>query len=190
MNTPDLAVRALIVKTVANLTDAAKDARKKDLEAVMSNGERHYGYDPYDPDVELGYVLRNKTKGSAAVSDRGAFTAWMAATYPDKVKTVATITDLNAAVEVLQKYAPDLVEMVVVVQPWAENEVLLATVSAKEPCGPGKELDVPGITYTAPKPGAVTVNPSPDAPAAVADMLQRGRINLHTGEVLALEAAP
>jgi hypothetical protein len=189
MNTPDLAVRALIVKVVANLTDAAKDARKKDLEEVMSNGERHYGYDPDNPDVELGYVLRTKPKGSAAVTDREKFTAWMAETYPEQVKTMATITDLAAAVEVLREHAPSLLTMETVVQPWAESAVLLFTIAAKQPCGPSKELDVPGIGYKPPKPGTVTVNPSPGAAAVVADLLSRGRIDLPTGEVLALESS-
>ena len=190
MNTRDLALRAIVVKYIADVTKSAIAARREDLADAMANGDRVSVTDPEDPEVSLGKVWRTETKGGGVVTDREKFTAWMAQTYPDRVETVATVTNLQAAVEVLQRHAPHLVATTTVVSPWAENEVLLATGSAKQACGPGGELDVPGVDYEAPGDGVVTVKLSPDAPAAIARMWRDGRIDLNTGEVLALEAAP
>lgn len=182
----DLAARALVTKCVADVAADAIRARRTELADALTNGDRIQVSAPDDPELDLGMVLRTKPKGSASITDQAAFTAWMAAAYPDRVERAATVVDPAAAIEVLSEHAPHLVALTAVVAPWAESEVLTCTTRAKEPCGPGGELDVPGVTYEPPRPGVVTVKLSEDGPAVIEQLWREGRIDLTSGEVRAL----
>lgn len=188
MSVRDTAQRALITKCVADVADASIAARRQELDQELAEGEKHTVKVPGSPDLKLGQVWKSDPSGSAVVTDRAKFTVWHLDTYPERVKAVETITDLKAAVEVLREHAPDLLSTESVVEPWAEKEILLLTAKHKQPRGPGGELDVPGVAYEPPKAGVVTVKLSEDAPAAIGQLWREGRIDLITGEVLALEA--
>lgn len=190
MSTRDLAMRALVVKHLANVTAAAIGSRRKDLGEELANGDRVNVSAPDEPDVELGHVLRTRPKGTAGITDRAAFTAWMADRYPDHVETVSQIEPGREAdaMAILADVAPDLVRSVPAVCDWAEAEVLRCTEKAKQACGPGRELDVPGVAYEPPKPGTVTVNLASDGPAVIEQLWREGRIDLTSGEVRALPA--
>lgn len=190
MTSRDLALRALVVKHLADVTGAAIKQHRAELAGEMTNGDRINVTDPASPDVDLGHVLRTKPKGNALIIDRAAFVKWMSVNYPDRVQVVIDLPqrNLGEAVEVLYQHAPHLLEETPTVLPWAENEVLACTERAKEPCGPGGELDIPGVTYEPPRPGAITIKLSADAPEAIERMWLEGRINLHTGEIRALPA--
>jgi hypothetical protein len=190
MTTRDLALRALVVKHIADITAAAIKQHRTELAGEMTNGDRINVTDPTSPDVDLGHVLRTKPRGNVLVTDRDAFVKWMGVNYPDRVQVVITLPqrNLGEAIEVLYQHAPHLIEETPTVLSWAENEVLVCTERAKEPCGPGGELDIPGVTYEPPRPGAITIKLSEDAPAAIERMWRQGRINLHTGEIRALPA--
>jgi hypothetical protein len=140
---------------------------------------------PLHPDLDLGHVLRTKSKGSAVVTDRHAFTKWMATNYLERVQDVTTIStaNLGEAIQILREHTPHVLVKVATVTDWAEAEVLKVTERAKEPCGPGGELDIPGIGYVPPGPGAVTVRLSNDGPAAIDQLWREGRIDLTSGEV-------
>jgi hypothetical protein len=185
-----LALRALIVKHIADVTATAIGDRRKDLAAELVNGDRINVSAPDDPDLDMGHVLRTRPKGTAGITDREAFTDWMAKQYPDHVQTVQRITPGREAdaLAILADVAPDLVTSTTEVCDWAQAEVLRCTVKARQACGPGRELDVPGVAYEPPKPGAVTVNLSADGPEAIEELWRQGRIDLTTGEVLALPA--
>lgn len=191
MNVRDLALRALVTKYVADITAVAIKARRAELAEEMTSGDRVKVTEPDRPDISLGHVLRTDPKGSAAVTDRTAFTSWMNSAYPGRVSTVITLpTDRDLiikAVEILYDHAPQLLSETLTVEPWAESEVLKCTERAKESCGPGGELDIPGITYRPPGDGVVTVKLSDDAPAAIERLWREGRIDLQSGQVRALE---
>jgi hypothetical protein len=191
MTARDLALRALVTKHVADIAAIAIKTSRAELADEMVNGDRINVTDPDDRGVDLGHVLRTKPRGTAVITDRVAFTTWMAATYPGRVQAVITLpTDsdrITAAVEVLYEHARYLLSEALVIEKWAENEVLKCTERAKEPCGPGGELDVPGIAYEPPGAGVVTVKLSDDAPAAIERLWREGRIDLQSGQVLELE---
>jgi hypothetical protein len=187
----DLALRALVVKYVADVATAAIKDRRAALADELANGDRVSVTAPDQPDLDLGCVLRTKPKGSAAVTDRHAFAKWMVTNYPERVQDVTAISTahLGEAIQILREHAPYVLVEVATVTDWAEAEVLKVTERAKEPCGPGGELDVPGIGYVPPGPGVVTVRLSEDGPAAIEQLWREGRIDLISGEVLALPAA-
>lgn len=184
MSVRDLAQRAIVMKHIADVTAGEIANRRKELAEEMANGDRTNVSDPEDSSTDLGYVLRTKTKGSATVSDRDKFTAWVAEAYPDRIKYIPTIADLTAAVEVLQEHAPHLLDVKTAVEPWAEHEILLLTAKAKQPCGPGGEVGVPGVIYEPPKSGTINVKVSEEAPEVFGRLWRQGRIDLHTGEIL------
>jgi hypothetical protein len=187
----DLALRALIVKYVADVATVAFKERRAALADELANGDRVSVAAPDHPDLDLGHVLRTQPKGSAVVTDPYAFAKWMATNYPERVQDVTTIptTNLVEAILILREHAPYVLVDIATVMDWAEAEVLKLTVRAKEPCGPGGELDIPGIGYEPPGPGVVTVRLSNDGPAAIERLWREGRIDITSGEVLALPAA-
>ena len=189
MSARDLALQALIVKHVCDVTTAAIKERRAALADEMTNGDRVGVTAPGEPDVEIGLVYRTKPKPTAAVTDRAAFTAWMSQHYPDNVESAARLTgDWSEIFAVLERHAPHLLDRYTAVRDWAEEEVLHLTVRAKQACGPGGELDIPGVAYEPPGPGTVTVKLSEDGPAVIEQLWREGRIDLRTGEVLALPA--
>jgi hypothetical protein len=187
----DLALRALVVKYVADVATAAIKERRAALADELANGDQVNVTAPDHADLDLGYVLRTKPKGSAIVTDRHAFAKWMTTNYPERVQDVTTIptTNLGEAITILREHAPYVLVEVATVMDWAEAEVLKVTERAKEPCGPGGELDIPGIGYIPPGSGVVMVKLSDDGPAAIERLWREGRIDLTSGEVLALPAA-
>lgn len=190
MNPRELAQQALIVKCVNDLTNDALKTRRTDLADTLANGDRVNVTSPDDPNVDIGMVYRTKPKGTPAVTDQAQFTKWMLDNYPDRVQQIPTIKpgDIGEAVVVLRRHAPHLVTTTPTVMDWAVNEVLKLTEQARQACGPGGELDVPGVAYEPPKPGAVTVKLSDDGPAVIERLWRTGRINFTTGEVRALPA--
>ena len=189
MSTRDLALQALVIKHVCDTTTAAIKERRAALADELANGDRVGVTAPGEPDVEVGLVYRTKPKATAAVTDRPAFTAWMAERYPDNVEpTARLIGDWSEIFAVLEQHAPHLLDRHIAVRDWAEEEVLHLTVRAKQACGPGGELDIPGVAYEPPGPGTVTVKLSDDGPAVIEQLWREGRIDLRTGEVLALSA--
>lgn len=193
MSTRDLALAALVTKCIADLATAAVQDRRAELAAEMAAGDRVGVTAPGQPDVKVGIVYRTEPKGTGVVTDRAAFTKWMTDTYPGRVQVVVTLPrdpdKIAAAVEVLYRHAPHLLSELPVVEPWAENEVLACTARAREACGPGGELDIPGIAYEPPGPGVVTVKLSGDGPAVIEALWCEGRIDLRTGHILELETS-
>lgn len=188
MSTRDLALRTLVIKHVADVAKAAIAQHRDDLATELANGDRIAVTAPDNPALEIGKVWRTTPKGTAHVTDQAALVAWMAEHYPDHTITVERVPDDRwpAALDVLRHHAPHLLETVTTLPGWAEAEVLGLTVRARQACGPGGELDVPGVAYEPPGDGTVTVRLSDDAPTEIERLWRDGRIDLRTGEVLAL----
>lgn len=190
MSARDLALRALVTKHVADIATAAIKARRAELGDEMASGDRIGVTAPDEPELEVGMVYRTKPTGTATVTDRAAFTNWMASNYPDRVQVISSIERrwMGEAIKALADVAEHLITETPVVEPWAESEVLKLTEKARQACGPGGETDIPGVTYEPPKPGVVTVKLSDDGPAVIEQLWREGRIDLQSGEVLALPA--
>jgi hypothetical protein len=192
VNTRDLALRALVTKCVADVAANAIRERRTELAEALTNGDRINVSAPDDAVTDLGHVLRTKPKGVAVVTDVAALTKWMTVNYPDRVQNVTTIppSNLGKAIQILRECAPYILADVTTIMDWAESEILKCTVKAKAPCGPGGELDIPGVTYQPPGPGVITVRLSDDGPAEIERLWRAGRVDLTSGEVYELEAGP
>lgn len=192
MSTRDLARRALIAQVIANEVTAAAKEYRKPLEAEVSNADRVNVTSPVDEDVKLGMVYRTDTKASATVTDELAFLDWHEENHPDRVETEWVIdTDrMPEVIDALHLHAPNLLVEKHTVKDWAREEVLKATVKAREPVGPHGELDgqSPPVVYHPPKLGALTVKPSSEAADHIRELWAQGRIDLATGTIRELES--
>ena len=184
----DAAQRALVMKYLAELTAAGVKEQREQLAGLMMNGDRVGVPDPGGTGSELGIVVRSKPQPSAVVVDRVKFAGWMAEHYPGRVHTVVSLPEenLEAAIQVLHSSAPELLDEELMVEDWAESEVLACTVRAGEPCGPGGELDVPGVVFQPAGEGTVQVRLGADAPRMIEELWRTGRIDLVSGNVLEL----
>lgn len=185
----ELVLRALVVKHLADTAAVAYRTHKAALADELLNGDHINAADPDSSGVAIGQVYRTKPTGTAVITDRAALTAWMAERYPDRVHAIGSITDLDAVLAVLREHAPHLVETETVITDWAENEVVKLTEEARQPCGPGRELDVPGVVYQPPGLGTVTGKLAEDGPGVIARLWREGRIRMESGEILALPGA-
>lgn len=187
MTLRDIARQAIIMAAIATRAAKVKNACRAELADDMVSGDKLVAVDPDHPELVLGEVLRTKPSGTAQIVDRAAFTKWMAATYPEQTTTVPELPeqqrDRERAFRILREHAPELVVDVTTVVPGAESHVLRRTVEAREACGPGGELGIPGVVYVPPGDGEVRVSPSKDALAAIERMWREGRIDLNTGEL-------
>lgn len=180
-----LALQALIVKHVNDVTSKVLKQRREGLTTELGNGDRISVASPDSSETVIGMVYRTKPSGSARVTDKVAFTAWMRENHPLNVEIVHQIaTDRwDEAVKILETFAPDLLTSEPMVSSWAEKEVLELTVRARRPCGPQGELDLPGVLYEPPSGGTVTVRLSEEGPAEIERLWRDGRVDLATGAV-------
>jgi hypothetical protein len=192
MTPRDIARQAVIMGAIASRAAKVKNACRTELADGMINGDKLVAVDPDHSELVLGEVLRTKPSGTAQIVDRAAFTKWMATVYPEQTTTVPELPerqrDRDRAFRVIREHAPELVIDVTTVVPGAESHVLRATVEAREACGPGGELGIPGVVYVPPGDGEIRVSPSPDALAAIERLWREGQIDLNTGELLEIES--
>lgn len=188
----ELAQKAIVMAVLADMIGKQKDAYKRALDPELESGDRVGVPDPTDPDVRLGMVYRTEGKASAVVTDEGSFLLWHMANHPDRVETVLhpDVARSPEVAEVLARHAPDLLVPQSTVADWAREEVLKATVKAREPVGPHGELDdqAPPVRYVPARKGVITVKPDADAGEVIGKLWAQGRIDISTGEILELES--
>ena len=190
VSTYDLVLRAVILKYIADASAKLIAKQREVLDETMNEGDRTNVSDPDDPKVRLGYALKtDPKKGRGVVTDVDELTVWMAGHHPDRVHDKTSIADHGAALRILAEHAPHLLHTETVIADWALSEVLTLTEQARQPCGPEGELDIPGVVYEPPKPGVVSVKVDESAPEVIGRLWREGRINLETGNLLALESS-
>lgn len=182
------ALNATIAARIIERASEVKAAGRRNLEDHLRSGDRMTVVSSLDA-IELGMVYRTKPKASAVVSDMPTLVAWHAQHYPERLTTRNEIRDgaHDEAMAVLTEHAPHLLTSRMVLPDWALGEVRHATVAAKQACGPGGELDMPGVVFEPPGDGSVVVKPGPDADEAIAALWRAGRIG-EDGHLLALPA--
>jgi hypothetical protein len=185
--------RALVMQVIANEVQAAAKEARKPLEDAIGNADRTNVASPVDPEVPLGMAYRTQTTAKASVTDELAFLDWHEDNHPDRVDSEWVIdTDrMPEVIDALHLHAPNLLVEKHAVKDWAREEVLKATVKAREPVGPHGELDdlAPPVVYHPPKQGALTLKPSAEAADHIRELWAQGRIDLATGTIMELEAS-
>lgn len=183
MSVSDTALRLIALAELKKAVTSADKAARADT--GLGRGDRKTVRHPLDAGVKLGTVTMTDPAKSARVVDDEAFAEWMQRHYPDRCRKETRITGPAAQViEVLRRHAPHLLDEVVEVADWGTAEVLRASEKAGEPCGPGGELDVPGIAVSE-QTSTVQVRPTADAASAIAELWRSGALDLD-GTVRAL----
>lgn len=94
----DLATRLLAVKVVKEWLAKEERELRDGLAAGLMVGERVPGaLDPADEDTLLGFVQLTKGRESVSVTDREAFTEWVAEHCPSEIVAVPAREDVRAS---------------------------------------------------------------------------------------------
>ncbi len=94
----DLAARILAVRVVKDWLAKEERDLKDSLTAGLMVGERVPGaLDPADPDTLLGFVQLTKGRESVTVTDREAFTEWVAEHAPGELVTIPAREDVRSS---------------------------------------------------------------------------------------------
>lgn len=144
------ALQAAIIKVLADKVTAANELSKAAVLTELDPGDR---LNATHDGRSVATVSVAKGRTTAKVTDEDRFARWVNDHYPSEVehKPVVRGSFVNAVLEQSKK--------------------------AGEPCGPGGELDVPGIEVGAGDP-YVTIRPAADAEQIVGDMFRAGRIDV------------
>ncbi|MFC0546899.1 hypothetical protein [Kutzneria chonburiensis] len=172
-----LALAMVVLKFVADkINPAVRELRAK-AGAALDARDRVTALGPGGE--VLGTITKSAPKPVAEVTDVEAFTAWMDAHWPDRVEHGATIVPsmMDTAIAALRTYAPHVLRHHQAVLPWALAEVLRTSEAAKQPVGPGGELDVPGVTVTTAT-GTVSTRIDAEALPVLAELLASGKVRL------------
>lgn len=141
---------AVVCRIIGDRAKAGAGMARTALLDNIRTGETAAAFAP-DGETLLGKGTIAKGSVRVSVTSPGALVAWVAENYPT---------------EIVQAIAPAF-----------EAKILAASKTAGEPCGPGGELDVPGIEVTT-GPPSPRITPTADADEWVADMLTRAGIQL------------
>lgn len=162
----DLA-KGMLALTYAQLRiKKSLDALRKEAKGCMTPTERV----PLVIDGDLvGAITKEKKEKHAYVSDELAYREWMQANYRENVVSFSFIEDVPKAIEVLEKYAPNLVHTRLQVAESVTADILRASEKAGAPVGPGKEADIPGIRVESPE-GTVKALITRDSEVALAHL--------------------
>lgn len=111
-------LRAAVLKVLAERVLAAKKDAGDEAKDSMRVGDR---LNPELDGVRIASVTKAKGRSTTTVrvTDEAALTAWVAQHYPDKI-----VRSVDRSLR---------------------ETILYSSKSAGEPCGPGGELDVPGL---------------------------------------------
>lgn len=174
----DHLLRLAAIGLLRDRAKAAYDTVRAEAEKKMKRSDRLSVWTP-DEKVYLGAVSKTNPEKTAGVGDQAAFLDWVKATYPDDVDWDMDIVGPDDEVKaVLYQHAKHLVKLREVVKPAFRAKVLEASNAAKEPAGPGGELDVPGIIMSAAASSAVTFRPSAEAAGTLAELIRNGTVKV------------
>jgi hypothetical protein len=154
----ELAQRLLALRVIKDWV-AAEDRRlREEAAAGLVVGERVSGaIDPGDPDTLLGFVQLTKARESVGVTDRDAFTEWVAEHAPGEIVTIPAREDVRAS------FVAAVCASVKAHGGWVTPE--------------GECVPVDGVEVTTGQP-TVTVKPTAEADALVAAALASRRLDL------------
>lgn len=164
----DLANRTVAEAAVLKVMKEQHDKGRSELEGLMGRGEKLTGR---WADTSLGSVSFSDPKPKGAVTDRELLLGHVAGVAPEQIGL--KITDMDAALAVLEEHAPGLLAPALSPQDEAQ---WVRRAEAGEP--------VPGVTVTTGDP-RMSIRPSTAGKALMAELLTELPVMQ-----LAIEAAP
>jgi hypothetical protein len=94
----EIATRLLALKVAADWIRAEDRRLREQAGASLMVGERVSGaLDPTDKDTLLGFVQLTKPRESVSVTDKEAFTEWVAAVAPSELVEIPARTDVRSS---------------------------------------------------------------------------------------------
>ncbi|SNR44603.1 hypothetical protein SAMN06265360_10664 [Haloechinothrix alba] len=182
------ALAQAVLSEVAARAYQARDEHRAQLRAQLDRGDGITARSPITG-AKLGKATLTDPKPKAAVSRGEDLDAWILEHYPEYVEQRERIVPgaERDAMQVLTEHAPHLVETYRQVPQWARDKVVKSSQAAGQPCGPGGEVDVPGVDVTVPD-ASLQYRRAEDSTAEIERLVQAGLVDLATGEVRELEA--
>ncbi|ACU39376.1 hypothetical protein [Actinosynnema mirum] len=180
-----LALAAAVTHVNAKRANDAHKAAHKAFTTAIARGSVNYASDPRDPERQIAQVAISKSTWTAKVVDLSALEQWVRATYPDKLQRRTRITGTEQdVINVLERFAPYLLDQVVEVPVEAVRELELKSREAREACGWGGEVGEqapPGIAVSESAPRLVITYRDEDL---LDELIASGIVDV-TGTVLA-----
>lgn len=175
----EAALRTTSLRVLSDFTKARYFEAREEMAQAMARGTRLPGRSPLD-DSKVGAVIMSDPDPVAAITDQGAFVAWVAETYPEHIESrVEIVGSRREVAAVLAEHAPHLVRHTTVVHPDFVSQVKAVAAEARQPAGPGGEVDVPGLSITVPDP-VVTCRLAPGALESVMALIRTGQLSLES----------
>lgn len=147
MDLDAMAVRAVVLRKLQTRIDEAYRDAKRDLEEALGPEGRKVAY------VDSTRLATTWVTKRRVQINTDALLPWVQAHYPEHVEenTITTHTIYGGFLEAIKK----------------------ATERAGEPCGPGGELDLPGVSLA---PGYLAVRAADGGDELIAHLWQQGRL--------------
>lgn len=174
----DLALRLAALKVLKDYIEEQYAHARAEAHRTMKRGERLVARSPVDDSLKIAVVPMSDPKHVAEIVDEQAVTDWYREHYPDMVTSGYTVIGSQPEiVEVLFRHAPHLIKRKSALTLEALHELKRSSASLGQPCGPGAELDIPGVKVTLPDP-VVTCRPTEEAFDIVRDLHNQGVLEL------------
>jgi hypothetical protein len=180
MSNEELALRVAALKVVTEFTLQRYNDARAELGGKMQRGDRLMARSPLDGETKIGAVTKSDPKAVAQISDKAAFEAWVAETYPDRMERDYEIIGSHQEVAaILFESAPHLLRPIVKVDPELVKQIRSDSAKLGCPIGPSGEADVPGVVVSTPE-GVVACRPDDNALVAVIDLFRAEKLTLES----------
>jgi hypothetical protein len=173
----DLALKLAALKVLSDYTMQCYTAARVEAARTMKRGERIVARSPMD-DQKIAVIPMSDPKHVTEIVDQDAVTDWYREHYPDMVTSGYKVIGSQAEViAVLFEHAPHLIKRTTALQLEALHELKRSSAALRQPCGPGAELDIPGVKVTLPDP-VLTCRPTDEAFDIIRDLHNQGVLEL------------
>ena len=163
MNDRELAARLIAIRVMKDWLSAEDRRLREQAGEALMVGERVSGaLDPADKETLLGFVQLTKPRESVSVTDKEAFTEWVAAVAPSELVEIPARTDVRSS------FVQAVLNEVKAHGGWISPN--------------GELLSPDGVEVTTGQP-IITVKPTAEADGLVRDALAGGRLQLMPGEL-------
>lgn len=183
----DLALRLAALKVLKDYIEKQYAIARGEANRTMKRGERLVARSPLDDALKIAVIPMSDPDHVTEIVDETAVTDWYRKRYPDMVMSGYRVIGSQAeVVEVLFRHAPHLIKRTSSLTLEAVHELKRSSAKLGQPCGPGAELDIPGVKVTLPDP-VVTCRPTEEAFDIIRDLHNQGVLELDGTVHIALE---